>query len=162
MLWRLGCLNKKEVAKERNVVVRRRLWSSMSEAHVWRPPIFISLSFFFFNLFQNVNAHMCWWSTASSGRAILHVLTGVKRLASDNTALSATPSLDNYITPGLHCSHSLLIILLNSQWLESRWQRDKWQRGGCWWSPTPPRSPAEWPKLLSGNHGAVSAHGDWV
>lgn len=78
---------------------------------------------------------------ASSGGAILHVLTGVKRLAGDNTAVSGTPSLDNYITPGLHCSHSLLIILLNSQWLESRWQRDKWQRVGGQWSPTLPTAP---------------------
>lgn len=75
-------------------------------------------------------------SIASSGGVILHVLTGVKRLASDNTAVSGTPSLDNYITPRLHCLHSLLIILLNSQWLESRWQRDKWQRVGRQWSPT--------------------------
>lgn len=73
---------------------------------------------------------------ASGGGVILHVLTGVKRLASDNTAVSGTPSLDNYITPRLHCLHSLLIILLNSQWLESRWQRDKWQRVGRQWSPT--------------------------
>lgn len=66
--------------------------------------------------------------TGSQG-AILHVLTGVKRLASDNTAGSGTPSLDNYITPVLHCFHSLPVILLKSQWLESQWQRDEWQRG---------------------------------
>lgn len=67
---------------------------------------------------------------------ILHVLTGVKRVASDNTAVSGTPSLDNYITPRLHCLHSLQIILLNSQWLESQRQRDKWQGVGRQWSPT--------------------------
>lgn len=42
------------------------------------------------------------------------VLTGVKRLAGDNTAVSGTPSLDNYITLVLHCFHSLLVILLKS------------------------------------------------
>lgn len=38
--------------------------------------------------------------------AILHVLTGVKQLAADNTAVPGTPSPDNYITPLLHCFHS--------------------------------------------------------
>lgn len=46
---------------------------------------------------------------------ILHVLTGVKRLDSDNTAVSGTLSLDNYITPVLHCFHSLSVILLKSK-----------------------------------------------
>lgn len=32
LLWRLRCLNKKEVAKKRNAVVRRHSWSSMSKA----------------------------------------------------------------------------------------------------------------------------------
>lgn len=65
---------------------------------------------------------------------ILHLLTGVKRLASDNTAVSGTPSLDNYITLVLHCFHSLLVILLKSQWLESRWQTDEWRGGSRQWS----------------------------
>lgn len=49
-----------------------------------------------------------------SDNVILHMLTGVKRVASDNTAISGTPSLDNYITLILHCFHSLLVILLKS------------------------------------------------
>lgn len=63
------------------------------------------------------------------------MLTGVKRLASDNTAVSGTPSPDNYITLVLHCFHSLLVILLKSQWLESQWQRDKWRWGSRRWNP---------------------------
>lgn len=47
--------------------------------------------------------------------AILQVLTGVKRLASDNTAVCSTPSPDNYITLVLHCFHSPRVILLKSQ-----------------------------------------------
>lgn len=49
---------------------------------------------------------------------ILHVLTGVKQLAADNTAVPGTPSPDNYITPLLHCFHSAPVILLKSQSLE--------------------------------------------
>lgn len=143
LLWRLGCLNKKEVAKERNVVVRRHSWSSMSKAFsaikltIWQRYTrgWLSILFLFIKIFRYENTDELT-STASSGGVILHVLTGVKRLASDNTAVSGTPSLDNYITPRLHCLHSLLIILLNSQWLESRWQRDKWQRVSRQWSPT--------------------------
>lgn len=50
-----------------------------------------------------------------SANVSFHMLTGVKRVASDNTAISGTPSLDNYITLILHCFHSLLVILLKSQ-----------------------------------------------
>lgn len=102
--------------------------------------------------------------TGSGDGAILHVLTGVKRLSADNTAVSGTPSPDNYITLILHCFHSLLIISLKSKWLESRWQRDEWQRGSRRREPCPLHiwlNVLKCIHLLSGNHGAVQAHKCW-
>lgn len=92
--------------------------------------------------------------------AIIHMLTGVKRLAGDNTAVSGTPSLDNYITLVLHCFHSLPVILLKSQWLESQWQRDEWRRGSRPLELSPllvwlTLSVLKCIRLLSGNHGAA-------
>lgn len=43
---------------------------------------------------------------------ILHLMTGVKRLRSDNIAITSTPSHDNHISVALHCFHALRIILL--------------------------------------------------
>lgn len=53
------------------------------------------------------------------------VLTEVKRLASDNTAVSGTPSLDNYVTLVVHRFCRVPVILLKSKWLEWQWQRGK-------------------------------------
>lgn len=132
---------KKEGAKERNVVVRRHLKSIQTESERLTDTVCLSQFFFlllalfcltrYFSKTQRHKFIKCAndndWINISllyvSDNLIFHMLTGVKRLASDNTDVSGTPSLDNYITLVLHCFHSLLVILLKSQWLESLWQR---------------------------------------
>lgn len=169
---------KREEAKERNVVFGRHLkdhsnWGWKSERTLYVTHISFSSAYllFFDSLcFKNTKAQFRKCANDNeqisisphaplsvSDGLIFHVLTGVKRLASDNTAISGTPSLDNYITPVLHCFHSLPVILLKSQWLESWWQRQM----TAGWLPVEPSPLHVWLKVLkcikplSCNHGAV-------